>query len=159
MPVKFLDTRIFGVQEVKEMLFGGKEAVGHMKPALELVADDLMEVIGINFESQGRRGGGSWQMLSEDWVARKAAANKDTRILFYTHRLFDSMTKRGGEQDLVVNNYRIHFSTYVPYAVVMDEGSEELGIPARPFIKFVRGDLLRWVKICEDYLQTSMKVR
>ena len=155
-----LDLRIFGVQEVNQMLANGGRAARNMKPALNLVADDLMKrVIAVNFSSEGRRGGGSWKHLQEETIKRKLAAGESIKILVATGALRDSMTVRDhSEQYLHITNRYLELSSYLPYAVVQDEGGGRSDLPARPFVEFLESDVFRWANICERYLIDAMRI-
>jgi phage gpG-like protein len=149
--------KILGEVQVDEMLLRGEHAVGHMKPALEIISEDLFRVVEATFQSQGRRGGGSWKQLSEKWAKYKEAHDLDPRILYAREYLVDSMTVRGDPaQDLRITNKTLHLGSYLPYAHLQNYGGGK--VPARPYIDFTEHDLRRWVKICEDYLIERMKV-
>ena len=152
---KYLDIRIFGVPEVKRQLFRGAAAAGNMKPVLEEVGLDMMYVIGLNFASQGRRGGGSWRQLTPEWLARKMAAGLSPEILVATGALHDSMTQPGDpDQFYQVTNRSIKLESRLPYAEAHQHGNDHL--PARPFVHFMPSDRERWVKMCERYLREAM---
>jgi phage gpG-like protein len=151
--------KVFGVKETLDMLRGGMTAVKRAKPALELVADDLLHAIEMNFEGQGRRGGGSWKQLSPSWAARKNELDLDPRILHATEALRDSMTVRGDPaMDLRITNRSITLDSRLPYARVQDEGGGKSKLPARPYADFTEGDVNRWSRIIEEYLIRSMGV-
>jgi phage gpG-like protein len=157
MPPPFLHMNVLGIAEVEEMLLGGMSAARNMKPALELVADDLFRVVEQNFESQGRRGGGSWAHLDPHTVAQKAREGLDSRILIATEALLDSMTVRGDPaMDLRITNRSLTLESNLPYAHVQDSGGGPSDLPARPYADFTPYDLRRWVRICEDYLIERM---
>jgi len=157
VPAKFLNIKIFGVTEVSEMLLAGMVAARNMKPALELVADDMMNVIDINFGSQGRRGGGSWKQLDPYTVERKTREGQLPLILIATSALRDSMTLRGDpDMDLKVTRDEIRLASNLPYANVQDKGGGEADLPARPFATFIDSDVRHWARICEDYLIEAM---
>jgi len=161
MPMtQFLSVKIFGADEVNQMLLNGMRAANNMKPALELVADDLMEVIDINFGSQGRRGGGSWKQLDPYTVERKLHEGELPLILIATSALRDSMTLRGDpNMDLRVSRTEVSLASKLPYANVQDKGGGRSDLPARPFATFLDSDVRHWARLCEDYLMGAMKVR
>jgi len=153
--VKVLDVRIFGTQRVQRKLFRSQLMVGDMRPALEEVADDLMWVIGSNFSSQGRRGGGSWQKLSDERIRQKTKKGTLQRgILVDTGALHDSMTQRGDQdQILKITRNSLSLGSKLPYADVHDEGKGRM--PKRQFTKIMTGDRLRWVHICEQKIMEA----
>jgi len=155
---KFLDIRIFGVERCKRQLFKGQQRVANMQPALNQVADDMMWVIGVNFSSQGRRGGGSWKHLDPHTVAQKAREGTLQRgILVASGALHDSLTQRGDkDQELEVTPYMIRLGSALPYAAVHQTGNEKLGIPQRDYLKFSSRDQERWVQICEKSIMDAL---
>jgi len=151
-----LHIEILGADFVKRQLFRGAQAAGDMEPALSDIADDMMRIMDIQFQSQGRRGGGSWAHLSTDWYNRKAELGYDLRILFAEGYLHESMTVRGSpEQILEIDGKSLSIDTEVEYADIHQHGGR--GIPARPFAVFLDTDKARWARMCEDSLYKAMK--
>lgn len=151
--------KVVGLKEAFQMIRGGKLAVSNMKPAMELVADDLLLAIEQNFESQGRRGGGSWKPDSTEWANRKAAAGLDPRILHATEALRDSMTVRGDPaMDLHITNKQIRLDSFLEYAAVQQYGGGRSKLPARPYARFTQHDVDDWAHIVEEYLIKAMRV-
>jgi phage gpG-like protein len=154
-----ISMKIFGVTAVEDLLNGAMSAVGNMKPALELVARDLMEVIDINFGSQGRRGGGSWKQLNPETLARKVREGELPLILIATSALRDSMTLyRDPNMDLRVTRDFIELSSRLDYANVQDRGGGPSDLPARPYADFLQSDVDHWAEICAQYLTDAMRV-
>lgn len=154
---RVLDIKIFGDQIVRRKLFRGAAVAGNMRPGLELVADDMMKVIRTNFESQGRRGGGAWKGLKPKTLQAKLKRGEGARILIASGALMDSMTVRGDpEQKLRVTGKSIELGSYLKDAPVHQRGNEN--IPARPFIKFLPTDRVRWTKIVQTTLLEAMRV-
>ena len=153
---QFLHLEVMGIQATKDMLVRGMTAASRMKPALELISEDMMRDVEINFTSQGHRGGGSWKPLAQSTIERRARAGYGPEpILVVKGKLKESMTVRGSPyQDLKVTNSEISLRSRLAYAAVQNEGGGR--IPARPFATFVAGDVKRWTKICEDYLVEAM---
>jgi phage gpG-like protein len=152
-----LTIKLLGVVEVKEMLQRGMAGANNMKPALELVADEMMYALGKNWSSQGRRGGGSWAQLSESWALFKANAGLSPDILVATGALHDSMTQRDDpDQYLRITSRSVELSTYLPYGVFHTTGTRNM--PQRDFTRLLASDRQQWVKICQDYLANAMKI-
>jgi phage gpG-like protein len=150
-----VNVKIFGVEEVSEELHRGMVAVDNMTVVLDKVADDMMQVIARTFSGQGRRGGGSWQFLTENWLKTKERHNWDPRILFAQHWLVKSMTERGDDdQVLSVDDKSIRLDSSLPYAEIHQTGGEH--IPARPYIDFLESDVSRWADMCETYIYAAM---
>ena len=154
---KYLDIRIFGVPEVKRQLFRGAAAAGNMKPVLEEVGLDMMYVIGLNFASQGRRGGGSWKQLSYKRQHEKAREGIDPRILFgETHRLYTSATEPGSPENIIQvkgngNDWQVILATKVPYAKAHWAGVPKRNLPQRKFFKRIASDQERFDRILRQY--------
>lgn len=131
-----------------------------LKPALELIGDDMIESTKIQFESGGRRGGGSWARASKEWQFEKLRSGLDPRPLFATHRLFGSLAHKGDpEMVLDIQPLSIRYGSQVPYADTHQFGDPERGIPARPFIHFLPGDIARWGRIIIMYITDPMRAR
>lgn len=155
--VKYLDIKIFGDQEVRRQLFRGQQAAGDMRPALEDVADDMMSVIGANFSSQGRRGGGSWKMLDPEWLKRKTKMGQSPLILIGWGALHDSMTQRGDpDQILSVTRNGIKLSSALDYAYIHTVGGGPSNLPKRDYLQWMTSDRTRWVRICEEHILSAM---
>jgi phage gpG-like protein len=155
----FLSVELQGDQILKRQLFRGADAAGNMRPALWAVREDMFRVIRMTFQSQGRRGGGSWKALDPATVAAKERRGLDPRILFGRHRLVNSFTQRGNvNMRSSITRHDIRLRSTLPYADVHQYGDEDRGIPARPFIRFLPTDRQRWVKMCETYLIGAMRV-
>src|SRR5215467_9037508 len=154
MKLKVLD---FGTAVNESMrLYGTVIAAQNIKPALEDIYVDMIRVEGIIFDSQGRRGGGSWKRLKEETIRKKGS----TRLLFtadanYHYKelkgpdlLAKSMTERGAQyQVLHTDKSHIVFGTDRPYAAVHQRGKASRGIPARPFLRFLPVDERRWANM------------
>jgi phage gpG-like protein len=147
---------VFGDTQVEEELSRAMFTVEHMEAALNEVADDMMYVISRTFTSQGRRGGGSWQFITEDWAKVKEKKGWDPRILFAQDSLYNSFTRRGGQQILEIDDDTISLDSEVEYAHVHQEGGGPKNLPARPYIDFRSRDVEKWVGICEKHIYEAM---
>ena len=115
------------------------------KPAMEAIAAVMFRAYGMTFESQGRRGGGSWKRDSVEWLERKMRNNLDPRIGHATLALRRSMSVPGAaHQSLEIGNTFVHLSTDLPYAAVEQR--------ERPFLRLLPGDKLAMRNIVRDYL-------
>lgn len=127
----------------------GRNAV-NAKPALEKVADYMMDVIDKNFKSQGRRGGGSWRRISPGWKARKMREGLDPRIGHATLALRKSMTKRDApEQILTVGRTRVSLGTKLPYAATQQRN--------RPFVYTLAEDRAEMVSIIRRHVLSAWR--
>jgi phage gpG-like protein len=155
--VQYLKLSIFGIQRVNRQLLRGKKLAANMKPVNELIAADLLRVQAATFESQGRRYGGSWKAIDPVWAARKARLGLDPRILIARGALMKSMSVRDAPfQKLRVDARGIELTSELDYSRVMDEGSPDHGVPARPFTKIHPRDRQRWVKMVEKALRDAI---
>lgn len=127
-----------------KLTLSAEEAVHTLEPMLEIEAD-MFRIERSVFSSGGRRGGGSWKKLSDSTVKRKGG---DSRILQDTDALYDSVTRKGAEfQILETTNTGILFGTDRPWAYVQQSGSVAAGVPARPFLRFLPTDIDRWTEL------------
>jgi phage gpG-like protein len=151
----FINIEMLGAEETRRWFLRGEMAIEHTEPAMQKVADDMMYCIGVNFSSEGRRGGGSWAHLSEQQVKRKAARGQHPEILIGWGALHDSVTQRGDpDQELEVTDEEVNLGSSLDYA-----GTHQYGmghIPARPYLEFVAGDYRRWAQIIEDHVIEAM---
>jgi len=154
------------------------------QPAMERVGEQIQTVIAATFESQGRRGGGSWHQLSDDTIRRKTGVGKtttptdiaafgggimvrgrggqftrslepgDPRILFDTHRLYNSLTSRGGSDSIFVAGPDfIRVGTNLGYS--RDHWFGTRRMPQRRFYQPTVADKARYVDIVRRYFWTA----
>lgn len=150
---------IFGAKEAEYMFERGALRANNMKPALDNVADDIMEVVGKVFDSQGRRSGGSWAWLQTATVRRKAKAGmpEPNRILYGWGELRASVTDPDNEFNLLdVTSRSIHLGSDLPYAAAHQYGNDH--VPARPYLKFDHWDVERWAGMCVDSIVEAMSI-
>lgn len=92
-------------------------AADHSRPAFNNVVDYLFKINEQQFESQGRRGGGSWRKLTTKWAQRKQRQGQDIRILHQSHTLRRSVTRRRARgQILEFTPTSVTLGTRLPYA-------------------------------------------
>lgn len=128
------------------------ERIKDARPALVVVDEYLADAMKKNFESQGRRGGGSWRKLSEGWVKRKAREGRDPRIGFYTGALFAAATDVGDpNRRLKMTRTSLDVTIALPYAAVQQD--------ERPFARFTKGDTLAVRGIIANHIISSMRSR
>jgi len=132
---------MFGDKIVSTKLKRSAQAAGNIQPALNQVAGYLMQKTAAQFDSQGRRGGGSWRKLSPKWLKFKAAHGFDTRILRMEGTLQRSVTRRKSKgQILVITPNSITFGTKLPHAAVHQFGYPPGRMPKRQFLVATPGD-------------------
>lgn len=147
-----------GNVEMKHMLDRMAGRIDNMQPVMWKIREDIYRVIKATFESQGRRGGGSWAHLSEGWTTRKIKMGWDPRILYGkpTQTLLRSLTVRGHYmQRSKVGRHSVDLSSRVVYADVQQHGNAD--IPARPFINFTQYDRDRWAGMVAKHVMEATR--
>lgn len=125
------------------------------KPVFKDIAKYMMEITEKQFESQGRRGGGSWKRLSPLWLKQKERKGWDTRILHQKYPRSNTLRKsvtrsRAGGQILEITDTSVNFGSSLPYA-----GRHQYGYgktPARPYLKILKGDSEKIRGMIRDHL-------
>lgn len=121
------------------------------EPGLLEVAELIFKIEERIFDSEGRRGGGSWKQDSPDWLARKIRMGLDPRINHATLALRKSMTVPDADhQILEVGPHHLRIGSDLPYAAVSQRN--------RPFVKFTTRDRLEMRNIIKHYLVEAWKV-
>lgn len=129
-------------------------------PAFKKVAKYMMETTDTVFESQGRRGGGSWKRLTPEWELAKAKKGWDTRILHMKYPRSNTLRKsvtrpRAGGQILEIERDSMRLGSRLPYAATHQYGRGH--IPARPFLKFTKRDTQKIEDLITDHLMQAWR--
>lgn len=112
---------------------------------MEKVAGLMMVFIGKTFDSEGRRGGGSWARDTEEWLARKLYNGLDPHIGQATLKLRNAFSEPGSaHQILEILPHSVHLTTDLPYAGTQQEH--------RPFIKYTPTDVLAMREVVREHL-------
>jgi phage gpG-like protein len=120
------------------------------RPAMETIAGLMMGIIKATFESQGRRGGGSWAQLSTEWLLRKQRLGLDPRIGFAWHRLVEAFGTPGApHQILEIGRHNVTIESDLPYAATQQAH--------RPFIRFTMRDRLEMSQVVTDHLVNAWR--
>lgn len=120
------------------------------KPAMETVAGMMMRILSAVFDSQGRRGGGSWRFDTIEWLTRKQRTGLDPRINHATLTLRRSLTERGAEhQVLAITDSAVHLSSDLPYAATTQRH--------RPVAKFTLRDKAAMRTVVRDHLMAAWR--
>jgi phage gpG-like protein len=144
------EIKAFGILETSTRFERMGAAAVDATPVMNVVADMMMEFIDRTFLSQGRRGGGSWKHLTEDWLARKAREGLDPRIGYANHYLSQAFTLRGAPHQLLdVGPHHVDLTTDLPYAE-----TQQLH---RPFIKFTKKDRIEMRDVVREYLISAWR--
>jgi len=144
----------FGFKEVTRNFEQMGRDAKSIHRALDLVVDAITEVEEAMFNSQGRRGGGSWRRVTQAWQRRKLRHGWDPRTGHARHLLRKSVTYRG-DPNMVVRidpvQGTIIFGSRLPYASVQQRN--------RPYLRFTIHDRRKFAKIIINDLTEKFKRR
>lgn len=144
--MSYLSFHVVGAEATIRRLRGTGFRWGHTKPAMEEIAREMLRIEGALFDSQGRRGGGSWKRDEPQTIERKLFYDRDPRIMHDRLRLRNSLTHQDNHDNILdVTNDTIRFGSRVPYAAVHQEGKG--GMPQRQIIKFTPRDERKFTEI------------
>lgn len=142
--------RALGIKQVNTKFERMGYAAVHAEPAMESVATLMMRIFAQIFNSQGRRGGGSWRRDTMEWLERKQRLGLDPRINHASQALRRSLTERGAEhQTLEITPFSVDLGTDLEYAAAVNR--------VRPFVKFGQRDRLEMRAVVRDYLMAAFK--
>jgi phage gpG-like protein len=142
----------FGIREVETRFERMGVAASFAQPAMATVLTRIMEIIALTFESQGRRGGGSWPADTQSWLERKQREGLDPRIQHATLALRRSMTEPGADfQDMKIGRNYAKVGSLLEYA--------ETAQYHRPFVKLTKTDRTEIRKIIRDYLIKAWRAK
>lgn len=129
----------WGYRPVSKMLTATGRRALDASEAFQDVADYLMQVEELQFDTEGGLSGG-WAPLDVSTLRRKRYEGKDDRILHASRRLRLSLTQRGDpDMILEITAHRLVFGSSVPYGGAHQHGAPGANIPARPPIEISRG--------------------
>lgn len=134
---------------VASNLSKGAVAAVDTQVVMAAIVLDMIRASLALFNSQGRRGGGSWKRLKPETIQRKGSEI----ILVETGALRASLTELGAPfQILSVTNNSIEFGTSHPAAGIHQYGTRDGRIPARPIIKFTPRDDVKWTNMITRHI-------
>jgi phage gpG-like protein len=143
---------IFGDKIVERNLQVMGRSALDARPALNRIADIIMDAVDMNFESQGRRGGGSWKRVSPGWQARKVREGLDPRIGHATLALRDSMTSRRDPDNVtIITRQRLSIGSNLVYAEPQNV--------KRPFTTLIEPDMVRIRRTLINHLMRAWRKR
>ena len=123
----------FNIKRVKTQFNRLGAASLDATPAFEAARAVIYRIEGALFDSQGRRGGGSWRRDSQDWLLRKQREGLDPRINHATLALRNSLTMPDDpNQVMEITPFSMKFGSTLPYAATTQSN--------RPVIKFTPYD-------------------
>jgi|SRR5215831_14057125 len=153
MEVRILD---YGTPTIlAENLAGAEARAIDMRPVGEEIATDMLRIEKMVFQRSGARGGSRWKSLAESTIRKKGS----TKILRDTYDLMRSVSERGAaHQILKVDKNSVELGTDRPWAFVHQYGSKGFSkTPARPFMRLLPQDEIRWRGMILDYLTETLK--
>lgn len=125
-----------------------------LAPAFEVIAKDMQRIEGQVFQSQGRRGGGSWTYLAQETLKRRRRQGIQSKLILHaTGRLIRSLSEEGGEHIQEITPSTMRFGSDVPYAAIQNWGGGH--IPARPFLRYTPYDHARWRAIIGRWIKSG----
>jgi hypothetical protein len=136
----------FGTEQVNEKFNAMGVRASNAAPFFtEVLIPDMERIEEQMFMSQGRRGGGSWKMLSPGRVKQKAAQGLDPRINIATFNLLQSLVD-SEEPDAVrkVTGWKLTFGSVARGAVQSQK--------FRPIVRFTKFDRVRWARWLGEYV-------
>jgi phage gpG-like protein len=142
--------KAMGVKQVSTKFTRLGQAAADAAPAMESVAQLIFSIEKTVFNSQGRRGGGSWKQDSPDWLARKIRNGQDPRINHMTLALRRSVTEPGAPgQVLEVSPASLVVGSSLPQAAPSQRN--------RPFIKFTVADRTAMRGVIREHLMAAWR--
>lgn len=126
--------------------------VRQQKAAFTDIADEMERIIDATFKSQGRRGGGSWRHVTHEWADRKRRERLDPRIMYATHRLINSLTKKNNKEHIRrVTQSSATVGSRVPYASAAGR--------TRPYMRFTKHDANNLAAILNRHIMAGYRGR
>lgn len=141
-----------GTKRVRRKLILMGKRGSDPRQAMKMVGLYLMEITEKTFQSEGRRGGGSWQRLTPAYQRRKDKLVRPSKILHWSWRLRESLTEPG-HPDMIfrVKKTGLDYGTKVPYA--------HRQAAVRPYPKMTKMDTVYMARIISRYIVEPFKRR
>jgi phage gpG-like protein len=125
----------------------GRAAI-RARPAMRKIAEMLLVIEGKIFEGQGRRGGGSWAQLTEEWLMKKIRMGLDPRINIATGALMKSMSEPEAPHQLLhIGDTRVLLGSSLPYAETAERH--------RPYSRLTQGDQIAMGLIVLEHITSK----
>lgn len=136
---------VFGDKQVERQLLRMGERVADPVPLWESLAEDLLQIEGKQFSSEGASGSGGWAPLADSTLRRKLAKGFPAAILQATQALMDSLTRRGAAgQILDITPEGMRFGTDVAYGGFHQRGTSKM--PQRRILEFTEMERVALIK-------------
>lgn len=124
---------VIGAKTVSKNFYRLGNRLVDARPAFRRILEYVFEVETSVFNSQGRRGGGSWKKLSPAWVKRKADLGLDPRIGHATLAMRNALTKPNQDNQMIkIQKQQLIFAVSLPYIKTQQKN--------RPVIKMSKND-------------------
>lgn len=135
-----------GTEQWKQYLRSAAAKAAKPAPFLKhVIIPDMERVEEAMFQSQGRRGGGSWKFLADETIRTKAQKRQDPRINIATFAMIQSLVDPEDENAIrKVYAGRLTFGSTAPGI----EQSQRF----RPVIRFTKYDRARWARLWARYI-------
>lgn len=141
-----------GLQQAKVRFNRLGASVIDMSGAWESMLQFFFWIEDSTFKSQGRRGGGSWAQLTDDWLMRKSRMGLDPRINFATWDLYDAMTILGSPGQIIeMTPQSLSLGTDLPQAGPSQK--------FRAFVKPTKTDRIEMANIIRDHFRKAWNER
>lgn len=151
MPLR-ITLEMFGETEMDRELLGFSERARNMRPVWSEIHQDFMDIERFQFESQGSLSGG-WAPLKQSTINAKERAGFDTRIMFRTGALFDSLTESGDENHVVhITADTLRIGSSVGYGVYHQSRAERKHLVRRPLVVLTPAVKKAWVKMIQRWI-------
>lgn len=147
---------IKGDKQVDRKLMRISMKAGDVRPAFRVILDDIRKITKKQFGTEGKHRSGGWEPLKDSTIARKQAAQLDTRIMRATYKLMDSLiTRMHPEGVQEIKPQEMVFGTKVDYAVHHQHGAPRANLPQRRLVEFNEPDKRRFMKTLQRYIVTG----
>lgn len=154
----WIEIESFGETIVKRQLLRFSDQLMAPAAALETAATMLRHAVEEQFESQGRYASGGWPALADSTVAHKAKYDLDPRILFATHTLFTSLTRKFDPQHIEhLSGDSLIFGSTVSYGIYHQSSRPRTKIPFRPPIAVTEGTKREMVREMQRALMVGLR--
>lgn len=145
-----LHLSVFGDEQLERELLRFSAYAGSPTPAFHQIASDMRKQIEEQFDTEGRRGSGGWEMIKPSTIAAKAAAGLDPNILRATNALMESLTGSGGDHIEEVTDDSLLLGSRNPYGKFHQKGTAKM--PARKPIDFTELDRRGYLRTLQRYI-------
>ena len=145
-----------GRAKLMHLLDSARAAVVDARPFFrDYLIPDIRKMYRAQFDTQGSRGGETWEPLSPAYAAWKESHFPGKTILRRTDRLFDSLVGKTADSIQAMDQGQLRIGTKLVYGRAHQDGTSTL--PARPLLAPTGGDIRRWRQLGERYMRDSLR--